>query len=221
MLDITGQGIEYSGLVALSKVLQLNSILERVVIDGNNIDLPSLRAIAHALERGNRALQSIPLPIHDISHMLSKLDENGRNEVGALWNSIEQSLRRNLRPKLGDSEQLRSRGADDGITLFRSDEVQQLRNKVRVVVAQSGASLTEAQQALLDEVDNHDRTLLALNAVRSRLGIHVFSCCFCCFVFVCLCFFDTVNSSDECGRCCDGHFAECTAGFVAPFQCSH
>lgn len=93
-LDVSGQGLEYSGCVAVSKMLQMNKHLQRLVMDDNGIDLPSLRALQSGIAR-NPTLTEMPLPINDLSLLLTKTDVLGRAEIGGVWTSIEETLHRN------------------------------------------------------------------------------------------------------------------------------
>jgi len=69
-LDVSGHMFGTAGAKALSKVIQLNATLTRLVYDQNDIGLIGLSAIAEGVA-ANSTLEVFPLPVLDITSILS------------------------------------------------------------------------------------------------------------------------------------------------------
>jgi len=82
-----------AGIVALGKALEMSRSLRRVVLDDNGMTLVGLRALAAAMGV-NRSVTELPMPLLDLSRMLSS-DE--ADKVFAVVATLEDKLRRNQR----------------------------------------------------------------------------------------------------------------------------
>jgi len=69
-LDVSGHSFGSAGAKSLSKVVQLNATLTRIVYDMNDIGLMGLSAIAEGVAY-NSTLEVFPLPVLDITSILS------------------------------------------------------------------------------------------------------------------------------------------------------
>jgi hypothetical protein len=179
LLDVSGQGLEYGGIVGLTRMLQINKRLERLVIDDNGIDLQCVRALSLALER-NATLLQLPLPSDDVALLLSKADASGKREFATSWAAIESALHRNHSALVAaaaaksSSSPSKNKVAMERVSnvraasmLFdRGDDLEKLRFAIRVA---SQKELSSEQRALLNEVDNHHQIAVTLTGMRGRI----------------------------------------------------
>ncbi len=172
-LDVSGQGLEYGGFVGLTKLLQLNKTLRKLVMDDNGIDLQCLRALSNALDR-NATLQEVPLPSTDVAVLLGKADVNGKREFASVWSAIESALHRNhsVSPSAGAEPARRtitfgraSNVRTASLLFDRGEELETMRFTIRVAPQNN---VTPDHKVLLNDVDNHHQSALALAGLRSR-----------------------------------------------------
>ncbi|XP_033114456.1 F-actin-uncapping protein LRRC16A-like isoform X2 [Anneissia japonica] len=89
-IDFSGNNMRDLGAKMLAKALMINSKLEFVNCDRNNITADGYREIANALER-NYTLKEFPMPVHDI-HNNSRQD---CSKLEAPLHRIQQLIQRN------------------------------------------------------------------------------------------------------------------------------
>jgi hypothetical protein len=92
-LDVSGQGMADVGALALSKTLQTDPNLRRVVVDENGISIVGFKVLVNSLER-NFHLSSLPIPIADIMKIIANNSEKQR-DVSQLLEQLEYKLRTN------------------------------------------------------------------------------------------------------------------------------
>ncbi|KAH3732546.1 RasGTPase-activating protein [Pelomyxa schiedti] len=91
-IDVSGHAMGNPGAVALAKVLQVNTRLTSVYWDDNTTSILGFTAMCSAL-KANQTLRCMPLPIGDISALLSSnLPEETKKRVRALSNELQQAL---------------------------------------------------------------------------------------------------------------------------------
>ncbi|KAH3758841.1 RasGTPase-activating protein [Pelomyxa schiedti] len=91
-IDVSGHAMGNPGAIALAKVLQVNTRLTSVHWDDNSTSLLGLTAMCNAL-KANQTLRCMPVPIGDISSLLSSnLPEDIKKRVRALSNELQQAL---------------------------------------------------------------------------------------------------------------------------------
>jgi hypothetical protein len=91
-LDISGQGMNDMGALALSKTLQTDPNLRRVVVDENGMTIIGFKAIVNSLER-NFHLSSLPIPIVDVMKIFASPER--QRDVSQLLEQLEYKLRTN------------------------------------------------------------------------------------------------------------------------------
>jgi Ran GTPase-activating protein (RanGAP) involved in mRNA processing and transport len=107
-LDLTGQALEYSGIVVLTKMIQLNKTLKTLIIDENSIDLMCLKSLSHALSR-NDSIVEIPTPVADLSVLYAKADASTKKEIYAAWSHIEKTLMANKKKEFNNIVQIQEK----------------------------------------------------------------------------------------------------------------
>jgi Ran GTPase-activating protein (RanGAP) involved in mRNA processing and transport len=92
-LDVSGHAVGDAGIIALGKALETTRSLRRVLCDDNGCTLVGLRALTAALAV-NRTLTEFPLPLVDVTRMMSSDDAD---KVLSTVATLEERLRRNQR----------------------------------------------------------------------------------------------------------------------------
>uniref|UniRef100_A0A915EGM3 Uncharacterized protein n=1 Tax=Ditylenchus dipsaci TaxID=166011 RepID=A0A915EGM3_9BILA len=104
-LNISNNDIGNFGARLLSKALQLNNSLKKVVLDRNQITADGFTELAHALEL-NHCVTCLPYPVLDIADALNnKALAGDRPRIVSSIAEIERSLERNRHLTIADLEQ--------------------------------------------------------------------------------------------------------------------
>ncbi|KAL7637106.1 UNVERIFIED_CONTAM: hypothetical protein RMT77_012864 [Armadillidium vulgare] len=93
-LDISGNYMGDSGARLLAKALQINSKLQYISYDRNNITLLGYSDIAYALQ-SNYVMKFMPFPVHDVTLCMKTAPERTEN----IMRKIQDSLCRNISPR--------------------------------------------------------------------------------------------------------------------------
>lgn len=93
-LDISGHAMGDLGSLALSKTLQTDPPLRKLIWDDNAISIVGLRVFTIGLER-NFHLSSMPIPINDLTKMMQGANAERQKEIQTLLDQIETKLRKN------------------------------------------------------------------------------------------------------------------------------
>lgn len=92
-LDVSGHSFGNTGAIQLGRLLEMTRSVRRIVWDDNYTQLIGLQAVASALTV-NRSIVDMPLPVLDISRIISADDSRALFDAIATY---EAKLRRNQR----------------------------------------------------------------------------------------------------------------------------
>ena len=162
-LDVSGQGMEYAGIVGVTKMLQLNNSLLRLSLDDNALDASCFKSILHAMKR-NQTLLEIVTPINDLTRA------GADSSAHQFWSCISEALRENQSVSKETKHTFLGRVSTvKSASLFFKDdsgELEKLRFAIRVHPKVS--TLSPEQLSLLQEVDNNHQAAIMLAGFRGR-----------------------------------------------------
>ena len=163
-LDVSGQSMEYAGIVGLTKMIQLNTTLKRLALDDNMLDTMCVKTLLQAVRR-NSSLMEIMTPVNDLVRADATMHQ--------MWGLVQDVIRENqsgARDRSRDTVFLgRTSNVQSASILFEdeSGELEKLRFMIRV--HPNANKLTPEQKLLLQDVDNHHQAALLLAGFRSRM----------------------------------------------------
>ncbi|GFN95855.1 leucine-rich repeat-containing protein 16a, partial [Plakobranchus ocellatus] len=166
-IDISGNGIGDIGARMLAKALMINSKLNKVVWDKNNVSVQGFEDVAEALQK-NLTLKKMPYPITDAAAALRLFPD--RTE--AALQKIESFLQRNHSPRRFDPDQ--AYRLQQGFLISSTQQmVDRLVVKVEDTInalqstssAESHAHEVESAQKLIADANNSRQLLPSLQDI--------------------------------------------------------
>ncbi|XP_076044428.1 F-actin-uncapping protein LRRC16A-like isoform X18 [Oratosquilla oratoria] len=173
-LDISGNYMGDSGARLLAKALQINSKLQYISYDRNNVTLLGYSDIAYALQ-SNHSVKFMPFPVHDAMLCMKTAPERTEN----IMRRIQDTLYRNVSPiKYSNGQAFR---LQQGFLLSSTQQqvdrlVLQTGEVLRALKRQGGEGATNNLQyvdGLIGDADNSKQLISHLHDVvirRDELG---------------------------------------------------
>ncbi|CAG0895779.1 unnamed protein product [Darwinula stevensoni] len=165
-IDLSGNAIGDPGARLLAKALQINSKLQTVVFDRNNIGLQGFQDIAYAME-SNYTVKHMPYPVYDVMVCMKTAPDKSE----AVMKKIQDLLQRNVSPKKYSNGQ--AFRLQQGFLLSSTQQmvdrlVVQTQETIRILRQQSDSvSLSDIEEAerLIPDAENSKQLLTRLHEV--------------------------------------------------------
>ncbi|XP_066939534.1 F-actin-uncapping protein LRRC16A isoform X25 [Macrobrachium rosenbergii] len=169
-LDISGNYMGDSGARLLAKALQINSKLQYISYDRNNVTLQGYSDIAYALQ-SNYSVKFMPFPVHDCMLCMKTAPERTEN----LMRRIQDTLFRNVSPmKYSNGQAFRlqqgfllssTQQQVDRLVLQTGEVVRTLR---RSGMEYGGSNSLQWAEGLISDADNSKQLISHLHDVVLR-----------------------------------------------------
>ncbi|XP_069974309.1 F-actin-uncapping protein LRRC16A-like isoform X22 [Penaeus vannamei] len=169
-LDISGNYMGDSGARLLAKALQINSKLQYISYDRNNVTLQGYSDIAYALQ-SNYSVKFLPFPVHDAMLCMKTAPERTEN----LMRRIQDTLYRNVSPmKYSNGQAFRlqqgfllssTQQQVDRLVLQTGEAVRTLRRSGSDLV---GANSLQWAEGLITDADSSKQLISHLHDVVLR-----------------------------------------------------
>ncbi len=170
LLDISGHAAGDRAILALSRALQTNHKLQRLLWDDNGTGVPGLQAMRSALER-NHSLNELQLPLGDLSLLLRAVASEQRRALLDLTGELERSAARNRGGASASGAVGGSAEAEPGSRLAQLNagerqEIERLRTKIQSL----GRRLQPDQQQTMEDAERAEEHMAALLLMKESVG---------------------------------------------------